>query len=115
MKPQRGDIWYISFEPQVGKEIKKSRPGLVVGARILENLPIVIVLPIREYKEFHKDKFFFVPLEPSPNNNLKKLSTVDCVQIKSFSQERFIRKIGSIGKPDMQHITDALRLCLELF
>lgn len=114
MFPKRGEIWLVNFEPQVGQEIKKQRPALVMSAEVLERLPVATVLPIREYKEHHGGKFYFVPVDHAKENGLIKKSTVDCVQLKSFAKERFIKKIGVIDKENMKLIKMAVRLCLDV-
>ena len=91
--PKRGEVWFAQFEPQLGAEIKKVRPCVVVSVDKFENQPFRIVMPVREYKEFHQEFFHFVPVNFSKFNGLSKLSTVDCLQIKSFDVKRFKKKI----------------------
>ena len=28
---QRGDVWWVNFDPSVGQEVKKKRPAIVVS------------------------------------------------------------------------------------
>jgi len=53
IKPSRGDVWLVEFEPQRGAEIQKTRPAVVLSIKELEKIPIRIVVPIREYKVHH--------------------------------------------------------------
>nr|WP_020088283.1 type II toxin-antitoxin system PemK/MazF family toxin [Levilactobacillus parabrevis] len=38
--PAQGDVVYINFDPSIGHEIKKRRPGLVVSKTIFSQLPL---------------------------------------------------------------------------
>ena len=111
---KRGEIWLVDFEPQVGSEINKQRPALVLTADVLQRLPVVTVLPIRERKAHHSKQFYFIGLLPSKINGLKKESSIDCIQIKSFTKERCIRKLGIIDKEELLEVEAAVRLSLEL-
>ena len=42
MRPQRGEIWLIDFEPTIGSEIKKIRPALVISSDAINKLPIKV-------------------------------------------------------------------------
>ena len=47
MKPKRGDVYLVSLDPTMGKEIQKTRPCLVVSPDELnENLSTFIVAPM---------------------------------------------------------------------
>ena len=47
-------------------------------------------------------------------NNLTKESAVDCFQIRSLSDERFLRKIGKINPDNLDEIKDALSKVLSI-
>jgi mRNA interferase MazF len=34
MRPKRGEIWLVDFEPTIGSEIKKIRPALVISSEL---------------------------------------------------------------------------------
>ena len=45
--PRRGEIWLIDFDPTVGSEIRKTRPGLIVSPDAMnEHLRTVLVMPL---------------------------------------------------------------------
>ena len=44
--PQRGDIVWIDFEPQSGKEIAKRRPGLILTGREYNSFGLCLLCPI---------------------------------------------------------------------
>ncbi len=45
-------------------------------------------------------------------NGLKKESTVDASQIKSFSVERFKRRLGSLTSAELDSVLEAVMLCI---
>ena len=98
MSISQGDIWLVNFEPSVGSEIKKARPCVVVNDDRIGRFGIKVVLPITEWKEYYVDYPWLIKIEPDSKNNLSKTSTIECFQIKSFSEDRFIKKIGKIDK-----------------
>lgn len=112
MKPKYGEIWFIEFEPQIGAEIQKIRPAVVISIDELGIYPLRIVMPIREYKEHHDNAFHYVSLEANKKNGLTKKSSVDCLQIKSFDTRRFKNKIGSITQQEMKNLLNTLAICV---
>lgn len=107
--PQRGEIWWVEFEPQVGEEIKKTRPAVVLSINSMASLKTRYVVPIREAKPFHAGIYYFYPLVSDKVNKLQKPSSVDCTQAKSVSLQRFIRRTGGKLNPDdLDEITDTI-------
>jgi len=41
MRPKRGEIWLVEFEPQRGSEIQKTRPAEILSIGELEKSPSV--------------------------------------------------------------------------
>ena len=45
--PERGDIWWVSLDPTLGSEIRKTRPCVVISVKALnERRRTVIVVPL---------------------------------------------------------------------
>ena len=43
----RGEVWWVNFDPSTGTEIKKTRPAVIVSTSVANNkMPRVIVLPV---------------------------------------------------------------------
>ena len=96
MNIDQGDIWLVNFDPSVGNEIQKARPAVVINSDLLGRLGLRIIVPITEWKEYYKDYPWIIKIQNDKHNGLSKLSAIECFQIKSFSQDRFIKKIGTI-------------------
>jgi mRNA interferase MazF len=52
LKPDRGDIWLVNFDPTIGSEIRKTRPAVIISANHLGKLPIKLVAPITDWKNY---------------------------------------------------------------
>jgi mRNA interferase MazF len=55
-----------------------------------------------------------VKLEPTTENRLSKLSTADTFQIRSVSQQRLIKQVGTLDDETMQEISQALAIVLKI-
>lgn len=55
-----------------------------------------------------------VRIEPNAENNLTKTSAVDTFQVRSLSQERFVRQIGTLSETTMEEITVALATVINI-
>ena len=48
----RGEVWWVEFDPAIGSEIRKTRPGVVVSNNSANrNLGRVIVVPLTSNTE----------------------------------------------------------------
>jgi mRNA interferase MazF len=77
-------------------------------------LPLKIIVPITDWKERYDIAPWMVKLEPNAMNGLSKQSAADCFQIRSLSQERLIKKMGSIDSFTQQEIKDAVAKVLGM-
>jgi mRNA interferase MazF len=110
--PKRGEVWLVECDPQVGQEIGKRRPVVVIGSDEIGRLALRIIVPITEWKERYASSPWLVHLKPSPGNGLEKESAVDSFQVKSFSLQRFRKKLGIIPKATCEEIAAAVALCI---
>ncbi|CAM3363185.1 type II toxin-antitoxin system PemK/MazF family toxin [Helicobacter labetoulli] len=90
----RGEIWYVKFEPQVGNEIRKIRPAIVVDADFGQLVGQVV--PITAWQDRLCILPYMVKIQNFESLGLSKPSTANCSQIKSCAIERFIEKIGIV-------------------
>lgn len=107
------DIWLVEFNPQVGSEISKIRPAVVINNDLGENFSIKIVVPITSWQEKFKQSMFYLKLKNYAKFGLDNPSAVNCFQIKSFSTERFKRKIGQIDDKTLFEIHEIIVNILE--
>ncbi|BAY17403.1 hypothetical protein NIES2109_12720 [Nostoc sp. HK-01] len=113
--PRRGDIWLVNFDPTLGAEIKKIRPAVVVSSDGVGQLPIKLIAPITDWKEYYAGNIWHVKLEPDTTNNLTKVSAVDVLQLRGMDVQRLIRKIGECSSEIMEEIATAIAAVVEYF
>lgn len=103
---KQGEVWDVNFSPQVGDEIQKIRPAVIVNHDTIGALKLKVVVPItdavRSIGQWH------TLLRKSTSNGLEKDSVADCFQLKSLSRDRFIRRRGQLSEEEM----DEVKLCL---
>ena len=96
----RGHAWLINLDPTLGAEIKKTRPAMIV--------------PITDWKDHYNIAPWMVRLDPDAENGLNKSSAADVFQVRSVSQQRFVRQLGTLSDPTMRRITQALAIVLNI-
>ena len=105
---QRGEVWWVEFDPAVGSEICKTRPGIIVSNNSANrNLSRVVVVPLTSSTE----RLYPGEARVSVAGNESKamadqIMTADKVRMKS--------KIGELSKADMLAVEHALRVQLAL-
>jgi len=110
----RGEVWLINLDPTVGAEIQKIRPAVVVNDDAIGILPLKIVVPITDWKDRYSLAPWMTRINPDSCNGLSKCSAADAFQVRSLSQQRFIKKIGSLPDTVMMQINEALAIVLGL-
>ena len=111
--PKRGEIWSIDFDPTIGVEIKKIRPGVIISSNAAGKLPIKLTVPITNWKSYFAGNFWHIKVKPNKNNNLSKVSAIDTLQTRGVDIKRFIRKIGELSEEKIQEITLAIATLIE--
>jgi mRNA interferase MazF len=106
---KQNDIWLIDLDPTKGAEIQKKRPAIIVNDNALGKLPLKVIVPITDWKDRYDIAPWMVKIEPDTINGLSKTSAADCFQVRSLSQERLIKKIGSIDDNTLADIKQALK------
>ena len=111
--PKRGEIWLVNFDPTVGTEIKKTRPAVVVSSDAIGRLPIKLIAPITDWKDYYAPNIWHVRLDPDPSNGLTKPSAVDVLQLRGMDRQRFIRKLGQLSPDTLEEIVLAIVVIVE--
>jgi mRNA interferase MazF len=104
----------INLDPTVGAEIKKTRPAIIVSDDSLGKLPLKVIVPITDWKGRYEIAPWMIKIEPNSKNGLTKDSSADCFQVRSVSQERFVKKIGNISDKIKDEIKSGLSRVLSI-
>ncbi len=109
------EIWLVNLDPTIGAEIRKIRPCIIVNDDSVGVLALKIVVPVTDWKMQYDNTPWMVRMLPNPSNGLQKESAADCFQIRSLSQSRFIRQIGTLTASEFKEIKRALSNVFSLF
>ncbi len=112
--PKRGEIYLTALDPTLGREIKKTRPALIVQNDISNRLSgVTIVAPITSTVRF--------PLNPVhvllPADQATGLSVVSVAvfnQIRAVDTLRLIKKLGSVDEATLARVDEAISISLGL-
>ena len=111
---KRGEIWLVNLDPTVGAEIRKIRPAVVISSDAIGVLPIKLVAPLTEWKEYLARNIWHIKIAPDSLNGLTKISAVDVLQLRGVDKLRFVRRVGSIKPEVMQSILIAIAAVTEM-
>ena len=112
ISPSRGEVWTIWFHPQVGAEIGKLRPAVVLSLNAIGRLPLRIVVPFTDWKPGYETLPWMINLKHTQSNGLSKESAADAFQVKSVSLQRFDRCIGRVNAEQLDEISQAVAFCI---
>ena len=111
---RKGEIWLVRLDPTVGDEIGKTRPVVVVSDDEVGILRLKVIVPITAWNDLFSPLDWMVQLEPTSKNGLTKVSAADAFQVRSVSQQRFVRQLGTLSETIMEEIAEALTIVLDL-
>ena len=113
MNMKRGQIWLVNLNPVLGAEIRKTHPVVIVNSDAIGVLPIRLIAPITEWKDYFAGNVWHVKLEPNTTNGLTKLSVVDTLQLRGIDTLRFVRKLGEVSPQTMRTIVVAIAAVIQ--
>jgi mRNA interferase MazF len=105
---RKGEVWLVSLDPTVGTEINKTRPAIIVNDDAIGILPLKVIVPITDWKDRYAIRPWMVYLEASLGNGLTKPSAVDTFQVRSVSETRLIKRLGTLSEADIVQVSQAL-------
>lgn len=110
--PRRGEVWLAELNPARGREQAGKRPVLVVSQDIFNEGPaqLVMMVPLTTTA---RNIPLHVEIKP-PAGGLKRRSFAMCENLRSISQERISKRLGSLDRATMREVEDRLRALLDL-
>ncbi len=111
---KQGEIWLINLDPSVGSEMRKTRPAVIVNDDNLGKLPLKVIVPITDWKDRYQMAVWMVKITPDATNGLSKDSSMDCFQVRSVSEKRFVKKLGELTPVQGDQIKEALAKVLTI-
>jgi len=105
---RRGDIWWVNLDPTQGREIRKTRPAVVMTPNALNRARrTVVVVPLSTGPEPRPP---IVVATPSAGPN----AVAVCDQLRAVDKHRLSRMSGRLSTADLQMIEEGMRRILEL-
>ena len=103
---KQGEIWYADLNPTKGSEQSGLRPVVVISGNLLNShMPVVFVMPLTSKIKNYKGN---PVLQPNQLNGLTTPSEILVFHVRSISQDRLVRKLGSVEKGDLDRAVKTL-------
>jgi mRNA interferase MazF len=113
INPQRGDIFLVDFDPNIGSEIQKIRPAIIIQNDIDNKYsPVTITAAITSYKGEHL--YATEILIEKGDAGLICDSVILLNQIRTVDKQRLIKKLGRVGDEILDSVDIALQLSLGI-
>jgi mRNA interferase MazF len=105
---QRGDVWWVNFDPSVGGEIQKQRPALILSNDASnKHLNRVQVIPLSTRVERLYPSEAVITL-----NGKQHKAKAD--QLTTVSKLRLSNRIGRLSPADLAQVERIVKLQLDL-
>ena len=105
---QRGEVWWVNFDPSQGMEIQKRRPAVILTVNALNRARgTVVVVPLSTSAKPRP------PIAlPLPSAGMDSVAV--CDQLCAADKNRLGKKICDLSAHDLAALTEAMKIILGL-
>lgn len=112
--PKRGEIWTCNLGENVGSEVNKTRPCIIVQNNVgNKHAPTTIILPI-SHKDCRLPTHYELKQDNLLNQTGKLSGTILGEQVKVVSKVRLGKCIGMLAEEEIPNLDLALKISLAL-
>ena len=105
---QRGDVWWVDFDPSIGGEIQKRRLSVIVSNDASnKHLNRIQVVPITSNVDRLYPSEAYVEINGVPHKAMAD-------QVATVSKRRVLNRMGRVSPADMREIERAIKVQLGL-
>jgi len=107
---KKGEIWLANLPEQLGKEIRGTRPVLILSDI---KIGLSTILPFTSNTQLSSYEYT-ITTPRSKENGLRIDSTLSTFQIRALDSKRLIHKLGNLEQIYLDRINKNLRDLLQL-
>ena len=112
--PKRGEIYLTALDPTLGREIRKTRPALIIQNDVSNRLTeITTVAPITSTVRFPLNPVH-VLMPADASTGLSVVSVALFNQIRAVDTFRLIKRLGSVDEETLARVDEAIGISLGL-
>lgn len=111
---RRGDIVWVSCDPSVGVEPKKTRTCVIVSNDVANRFgAAVTVVPTQEWTEERASRLYMVDLR-MPRSDMTADRVANASMVMTYDRRRIVSAQGSLSDEALDQLDEALALHLGL-